>query len=765
MPIYAVSGDTFWGDNVLAIYDLTAKNVMVLANTINLYDQRRLRYEIKDAFSELNQVVFLRQLITSNHQVSFPADGLIQALTNPSNWVIGWDCQDQFLALEHLDRLGSPYPINQAKKNGVPVIPHQKWLDLKTVNEKAARVVNRKRIHPTLLQQCAYAGLTITEPVKPNFEPDGKFEILTNESIVELIKYHTWRAVVIGRLFNRPEYKESIRQKYELIKQYQLTTDVTDTSANVSTAVVAGDPAQVLNDYTQVDLTIERDGSPVDLLTELYSNKTIPQSVFEFYQQVAGKDLRTQKQFNQLKQGMVGSLTTLTIPYFDANNQATKNTASLSLGGAHGVMSANALPVTFDEPLAQLAEDDPAVDKQLGDYHNVYAIDADSFYPTLAIKLNIFGERYKEAKERRVKIKHSLPKNKKDWTATDRQQKQIADSDKLLINALTGKANTHNPRATLALDNKITSMRVIGNLIIYELGTAITRQLGGSVVMTNTDGIKVAFDQDSPSEDRLLSLVKTYGDLYGINYTVSHRDRVLIKDSNNLLEWEKGMLVNVTGKLSKGVNGTLPIAGSMDHPPIVDMATVAYLGRPDGSPQEFVTNYIDQHLDEQQYRPEAWSLVVRPSETASIKIGGQEITNVARVMLGQNGQLIQQLTKQGKSRKLAGWTSDQVITVPNLNQAPKPSELDRTAYIKWAINVLTKWLPSGQQLSFDEEISERKIASAYSDKGSVIGSLKNAPAVDDDVRLTNPNHEAKQGSIFSKMMAIQHNQEVHNERQ
>ena len=81
------------------------------------------------------------------------------------------------------------------------------------------------------------------------------------------------------------------------------------------------------------------------------------------------------------------------------------------------------------------------------------------------------------------------------------------------------------------------------------------------------------------------------------------------------------------------------------------------------------------------------------------------------------------------------------------------------------MNVLTKWIPSGQQLSFDEEISERKIAPAYSGKGSVIGSLKNAPAVDDDVRLTNPNHEAEQGSIFSKMMAIQHKQEVHNERQ
>lgn len=698
LQVFSISGTSLWGDTIITIYNHSSHQLGVLTNTMNVFDQKQLNYAIKDRFTDLERIAFFSPRATKSYQ---PADEIRDVVNNSENLILGWNCQDLFMMLENLDDLAAPYTLRMAREQHKRASFHQNWIDLQSGNEKAARVVGRKRIYPTLQQQAALAGLPIVNPIEPIFED----RLLTPVSIARTIEYHASRAIMIGKLFTRPEYRETILTKWLLIKQYHLTQSATDSSANLATAVITNAGKQRFVDYPTVKLDLQRNGKTINLLEWLSQEQIIPRAIFDLYKTIEGKSVSTKNELKQVKEFFPDKQIKVTVPYYTEQLQPTSSYVTVSLGGAHGSWSKAPIHVEFMRPLKQVALSDQMVNSQTVDFKNVFSIDADSFYPTLSTQLNIFGPRYAETVARRLELKHALPHDETTWADEDRQRAQQANVDKLLINSLTGKANTHNPNAALALDNKITSMRIIGNLLIYELATRFTRWHDGKVLLTNTDGIKVAFEDSEITESDVKAFADRIGKPYGINYEVKRRDRVMLKDSNNVLEWSQGKLVNVTGKLGKGYQGRLPLSGSIDHPVIVDMAVTAWFSQAKvTNPTEFMQSYLTKRLKGPAFQPLQWCLIVRPTEKSRVLVGQQEVKNVTRVILTKQGKQISLVSATGKNRTLPGWPTTTIAEVPDVRRLPSADSFDVSAYLTWATNVLRTWgisAPDPDQTALD----------------------------------------------------------------
>lgn len=696
-------------DLVLTFYSTTTKNIGIFYNSFNVLDDHQIRFWIKDAFQDVNRVLLfdgntltkninyrtIKSLATITDQER-PGWYLSQALKN-ADYLISWQADYDRTVVEQFRDLGSPYYVNLALKQMHEFNHAGRWLDLSRANEKAATLQGRKRVNQTFKQQCAYAGLTLFDEPQTAFDDEGA---LTKESLIEWLKYSAECTINQARLFESDTYQSELSAKASAVKHFDLDLPITSTSANISSRVLTDNGERPLHDADAIELQIDVNGKPVNLLRELYDQQIIPQLVYEFYHAVEGCSVSTHKDFANAKKQLPYQISNLTVPYYDERFCATDSYAVMSFGGAHGTLASMPLNSTFNDNGESAYRLGETVDKTLTDVKHVYSVDADSFYPTLAVKLGIFGERYAEMLKTRLNIKHQLPNDKTTWNDEQTAMYQQSLADKLILNSATGAANMHNSRSMLPLDNKVTALRILGNLIIYELGTAFVRQMHAKIVSTNTDGIKIAFDhlKDVPTVDKVAALAETLGQKYGLHYEVKQLDRVMVKDSNNLLEWMHGQLVNVTGKLGKGYEGQMPLTGTMDHPPIIDMACTAYLSeQPDGDPANWLEQWLNDHL-EKQFVPMQWCIVARNTEARALRLNDQPVNDVVRVWLKDDGQALTAVGKNGTPRKLPSWPSDLVEPIVNVNRAIKRRPSVKP-YVQWSMNSLKPWLKESDEQS------------------------------------------------------------------
>lgn len=178
---------------------------------------------------------------------------------------------------------------------------------------------------------------------------------------------------------------------------------------------------------------------------------------------------------------------------------------------------------------------------------------------------------------------------------------------KLILNSASGAADAgHN--TPIRMNNRIISMRIIGQLITWRMAAA-QAAVGGNVISTNTDGIYVDIDFDTGS-----SIIAELADHIGVD--IEPEPMTLVsKDANNRVEfapadphkypWDRDV-ISVGGGLSYAF-GPTP-AKSMTAPAIRDHILVRYMAH-------IVGGYVPKgrttplRIDEPMHLPTATRIV------------------------------------------------------------------------------------------------------------------------------------------------------------
>ena len=129
----------------------------------------------------------------------------------------------------------------------------------------------------------------------------------------------------------------------------------------------------------------------------------------------------------------------------------------------------------------------------------------------------------------------------------------------------------------------------------------------------------------------------------------------------------------------------MPLAGTMDHPPIVDMACTAYLSEQlDGDPGTWLEQWLNERL-EKQFVPMQWCIVARNTESRQLTLNDQPVNDAIRVWLKDDGQMLNAVGKNGTPRKLPAWPSNLVEPIANVNRAVK-NRPSVKPYVQWSLN-------------------------------------------------------------------------------
>lgn len=278
-------------------------------------------------------------------------------------------------------------------------------------------------------------------------------------------------------------------------------------------------------------------------------------------------------------------------------------------------------------------------------------------------------------------------------------------------------------------------MRMLVNLIIYDLGTQFVRKLGANVISTNTDGIKIAFDGKTPEKSEIIKIAKEMDQKYGLHFEVKRIDRILVKDTNNLIEWSKNedklIVQNVTGKLSKGYQGNIPLDGNIDHPAIVDEAVVAYLTeQPNETEQKWFTSYLKKKLKD--FKGKEWMLVIRPTDNYQYCLNDQPLISANRVFLSVEGQTLHRIkNKTGVETKIPQWPSNTVKVINHLADLQDfADDINIDAYVAWCLQILSKWTNKNVKqlslLSKDNQAKYKRQEKVKVPKKKVVAKVKNS---------------------------------------
>lgn len=204
--------------------------------------------------------------------------------------------------------------------------------------------------------------------------------------------------------------------------------------------------------------------------------------------------------------------------------------------------------------------------------------DFTSYYPNMLRMMDAFFnsglgyDRYGEIfddKTRYGKLMKdkSLPQEERDLYSVMRE------GTKLILNSASG-AGDANFESNVRMNNKIISMRIIGQLFTWRIGQAQTIE-GANIISTNTDGLYSVLE----AEKNNVILAHEAAD---IHVEIEPEPVFLIsKDSNNRTEIEvkNNQLAEVIGASGgtlacrKGPNPTKSLA----HPAIIDWALTEYL--------------------------------------------------------------------------------------------------------------------------------------------------------------------------------------------
>lgn len=645
---------------------------------------------------------------------------------------------------------------------------------------------------------------SLDSDLKKNINPDGS---LTTVGLTNMILYNMQDVMNTGFLFNEPEYVGTYRTKLNLLHKYHVNENgnlagPSETSARISSLILTQNDPDRFSDYDVVNFNFPRpDGTTIDLLDYVYEQKIIPRDVYDYYDNLRGLNVSTLEGQREsihkndttlsyrryVKQvlgfdsdevevrpkiawdekkadGKYKSATnsSVTVPYFDKDFNPIESVNTFSIGGSHGSTAHNYAEFTWDNArMIKLSKEiidglptiiynsEDVLDKKTTDT-TAWAIDVGSFYPTFLVLLKIYlamdgVDVYDEIRTDRLRLKESLPENTADFTDEDRRINKEQKDAKLILNSVSGASNTRSEYALLRLDNAIVSMRCMGNLFIYMIGTAFVRKFGARVPSTNTDGIETSYDhlETPPTKEEIFAYAKELTDEWGFSLEPERLERFVAKDSNNRLEWHKKkandsgsmasdseLIINkVAGKLGKGFNpnyhkgepNRINLDSKLDHPMVTDLAVIEFIDehRDFLSPElkvlkptktrprtaevlEWLENWMRDYANGSYYNTAFnvmdWTLFTKGNRSRKFFADGSPLQDNNRyIYSASKGQVITS-TLEGSPRKISGWTSNEaqiVNTIESLN-AVDPADLDYHAYALWAYNTLLTWVNKDQ---------------------------------------------------------------------
>ena len=206
--------------------------------------------------------------------------------------------------------------------------------------------------------------------------------------------------------------------------------------------------------------------------------------------------------------------------------------------------------------------------------------DFTSYYPNMLRMMDAFFneglgyDRYGEIFD--DKTKYGIMMKDKQYSKEERDLYSVMrNGTKLILNSASG-AGDANFESNVRMNNKIISMRIIGQLFTWRIGQAQTLE-GASIISTNTDGLYSVLESTHNNE----ILARESAD---IHVEIEPEPIFLIsKDSNNRAEIEIDEKTNTLGDVEGASGGTLGCRKgpnpekSLAHPAIIDWALTEYL--------------------------------------------------------------------------------------------------------------------------------------------------------------------------------------------
>ena len=297
----------------------------------------------------------------------------------------------------------------------------------------------------------------------------------------------------------------------------------------------------------------------------------------------------------------------ITVPYMNQEGRYSDCYVTFSMGGLHGAQyDKGKFEQEFFEngKIAGLFPRDSNGDTRL---HKKYAVtsfgianheDFISYYTILLCNMEAFKneglgyDRYGEI----FRTKEELERLMKDNTLPVEQRERYAvmrENTKLILTSASGAADV-NYDSPIRMNNRIISMRIIGQLFTWRIGQAQALE-GAQVISTNTDGLYTIMDEKTNTEILKHEAEKVH---VGIKPETVY---LVSKDSNNRFEgiyngYSGSSMNDITVTEARGIHlGGVNGAGttkSPDHPAILDWALSEILkwkalnGRMDEFPEE-----------------------------------------------------------------------------------------------------------------------------------------------------------------------------------
>lgn len=542
---------------------------------------------------------------------------------------------------------------------------------------------------PALKLQEARLGMDIiADGAVSDSNPDS---VMEKDELLDFIKYNLHDVVATRMVGNTKDVKDKIfvrdmvREMYpytsarsysaaDVLKRCPPERDITE--AQLAARSFVGEKFEKPVDYSVVSYEFpvpdgEGGHKQVDLLEYMKEKEPfMPDMLYKFFDFWRGQNTSTWAQFyaasKNLSRYVGGKTNALNIPYYRKSDNGMVPIDAyirISTGGAHGSVWAGMSEMEADTIQAWTnADATPSkTDKQKHvptlDLKDVIHIDFTSYYPTLAVKMGIYKRKdgsdpMKETKDARVRIKEELAAypDKSQWgdeqIAMNNQQLAL----KMQVNAPTGASNMHSEYALLPLDNKILSMRLIGNFTIWCLSQRMI-YAGGYVVSTNTDGIYVAGMKLEDCQKVLDGFVKDYD----IPVDPELCDRFINRDVSNRLELlqhdDGSWFVNdCRGRLRSGTKLMYTDAEhghKVAYPLAVANAVIRYMVEDDNwSHKAYDRERMKAILEDIRDNSDimAWVQIYSGSSARHLLSDGKTQQKVSRIALTKNGQALSQMS-------------------------------------------------------------------------------------------------------------------------
>lgn len=216
--------------------------------------------------------------------------------------------------------------------------------------------------------------------------------------------------------------------------------------------------------------------------------------------------------------------------------------------------------------------------------------DFKSYYATLMSRLSTFDtdayHPYQDIIQNKLNAERSIEVAIEQGNISILEELNLErESYKLLLNAASGEADTKNA-SNIRKNNEILSMRIIGQLLSWRIGQALTLH-GAKVVSTNTDGLYTSNISEELNRSVLEQVLKSLH----IDIEPETIDRFISKDSNNRLEIQSGDIVEAKGSDLSSYQGA-SVTRNTSLPTVIDTVVAKYLAeQPNASNEAFDEEY------------------------------------------------------------------------------------------------------------------------------------------------------------------------------